>query len=189
MKATPMTLDEIQDEIIEDFRRFRDGMEKYEYIIALGREHPGMDDRWKTDEHSVPGCQATVWLRSERWDGRLHFWADSDSLINKGILALLLRVLNDQPPREDPGCQPARASSQQRKDWGSFVETHDSWLTSGRKQEAGDGFPPPCAIVSRRLRAIGFYGDPAADGPLFAPAVDGRRNPAEQYQTHTGSLC
>ncbi|MEJ2079556.1 MAG: SufE family protein [Acidobacteriota bacterium] len=100
MKATPMTLDEIQDEIIEDFRRFRDGMEKYEYIIALGREHPGMDDRWKTDEHSVPGCQATVWLRSERWDGRLHFWADSDSLINKGILALLLRVFNDQPPRE-----------------------------------------------------------------------------------------
>jgi cysteine desulfuration protein SufE len=100
MKATPMTLDEIQDEIIEDFRRFRDGMEKYEYIIALGKEHPGMDDRWKTDEHSVPGCQATVWLRSERWDGRLHFWADSDSLINKGILALLLRVLNNQPPRE-----------------------------------------------------------------------------------------
>ncbi len=100
MKATPMTLDEIQDEIIEDFRRFRDGMEKYEHIIALGKEHPGMDDRWKTDEHSVPGCQATVWLRSERWDERLHFWADSDSLINKGILALLLRVLNDQPPRE-----------------------------------------------------------------------------------------
>jgi cysteine desulfuration protein SufE len=100
MKATPMTLDEIQDEIIEDFRRFRDGMEKYEYIIALGKEHAGMDDRWKTDEHSVPGCQATVWLRSERWDGRLHFWADSDSLINKGILALLLRVLNNQPPRE-----------------------------------------------------------------------------------------
>ena len=100
MKATPMTLDEIQDEIIEDFRRFRDGMEKYEYIIALGKEHPGMDDRWKTDEHSVPGCQATVWLRSERWDGRLHFWADSDSLINKGILALLLRVLNNQPPRK-----------------------------------------------------------------------------------------
>lgn len=98
MNATSMTLDEIQDEIIEDFSRFSDGMEKYEYIIGLGKDHPDLDDRWKTDEHSVPGCQATVWLRSERRDGKLHFWADSDSLINKGILALLLRVLNDQPP-------------------------------------------------------------------------------------------
>lgn len=95
-----MTVNEIQDEIIADFGRFESGMEKYEYIIGLGREHPGMDDRWKTDDHSVPGCQATVWLRSECRDGRLHFWADSDSLINKGILALLLRVYSDQPPRE-----------------------------------------------------------------------------------------
>jgi cysteine desulfuration protein SufE len=95
-----MTLNEIQDGIVADFTRFADGMAKYEYIIGLGRQHPGMDERWKTDEYSVPGCQATVWLRSERRNGRLHFWADSDSLINKGILALLLRVFNDQPPRD-----------------------------------------------------------------------------------------
>lgn len=100
MKAATTALNQIQDEIIADFDRFGDGMEKYEYLIGLGKEHLGMDDRWKTDENSVPGCQATVWLRSERRDGRLHFWADSDSLINKGILALLLRVFNDQPPRE-----------------------------------------------------------------------------------------
>lgn len=93
-----MTLNQIQDEIVADFSRFEDGMEKYEYLIGLGKRHPGLDDRWKTDDYAVPGCQANVWLRSERTDGRLHFWADSDSMINRGMLALLLRVFNDRPP-------------------------------------------------------------------------------------------
>ncbi|MFZ0426872.1 MAG: SufE family protein [Acidobacteriota bacterium] len=95
-----MTLNDVQDSIVEEFRRFEDGLEKYGHLVELGRDHAGLDDRWKTDDHAVPGCQSTVWLRSERRDGTLHFSADSDSLITRGILSLLLRVFNDRPPGE-----------------------------------------------------------------------------------------
>lgn len=97
---TAGTLNERQDQIVADFRRFEDGMAKYRYLIELGKKHPGLDNVWKTDDHAVPGCQSTVWLRSERQGDRLRFWADSDSLITRGILVLLLRVFDNQPAGE-----------------------------------------------------------------------------------------
>lgn len=93
-----MRLQEIQEEIISEFDVFDDWMDKYEYIIDLGKELPIIDPLKKTDDRLIEGCQSKVWLDAEVIDGTMHFTADSDAIITKGIIGLLIRVLNKQTP-------------------------------------------------------------------------------------------
>ena len=96
-----MTINEIQDEIIDEFLLFGDWMEKYEYLIELGKSLPLIDEQYKTDDHLVRGCQSRVWLHARLGDdGKVYFTADSDAVITKGIIALLIRVLSGHAPRE-----------------------------------------------------------------------------------------
>jgi cysteine desulfuration protein SufE len=97
---SPVTINEAQNKIIRDFAELDDWFDKYEYLIGLGKQHPSLDDQFKTDEYALDGCQSQVWIRHERNNGHLHFQADSDSVIIKGILSLLLQVLNDRPPAD-----------------------------------------------------------------------------------------
>ncbi len=93
-----MTINEIQNEIVEEFSFFDDDwMQKYEYIIDLGKKLPLIDERFKDEEHLIKGCQSQVWLQAEMKDGAVEFTADSDAVITKGIIALLIRVLSGQP--------------------------------------------------------------------------------------------
>jgi cysteine desulfuration protein SufE len=94
------SINEIQDEIVEEFGIFDQWMDKYEYIIDLGKKMPLIDDQYKHDENLVPGCQSRVWLHAEIDDGRVKLTADSDAIITKGIIALLIRVLSAQPPAQ-----------------------------------------------------------------------------------------
>jgi cysteine desulfuration protein SufE len=89
-----------QQEIIDEFRIFDDWMEKYEYIIELGKELPRINDAKKTDDRLIEGCQSRVWLDAEVLDGKMNFTADSDAIITKGIIGLLIRVLNHESPKE-----------------------------------------------------------------------------------------
>src|SRR5690606_9652530 len=95
-----MTIKEQQDRIIEDFEVFGDWMEKYEYIIQLGKDLPLIDPKYKTDENLIRGCQSKVWLHAELKDGKLHFTADSDAVITKGLVGLVIQVLSDQAPKD-----------------------------------------------------------------------------------------
>ena len=92
------TIDQRAHEIVADFAMFDDWMGRYEYLIDLGREVPPIDPAYKTDAYKIHGCQSQVWIRPELREGRVRFTADSDALITKGLVSLLLRVLNDQPP-------------------------------------------------------------------------------------------
>ncbi len=92
-----------QDLLIEEFSFFSDWMEKYEYIIALGKSIPVIDDNYKTNDYLIKGCQSQVWLHAEVKDGKVYFSADSDALITKGIIALLIKVLSDQDADEIAG--------------------------------------------------------------------------------------
>ena len=91
-----MTIKEIQEEIIDEFSMFDDWMERYEYIIDLGKSLPIIDAAYKLDENLIKGCQSKVWLHSELKNDTLFFTADSDAILTKGIVALLLRVFSDQ---------------------------------------------------------------------------------------------
>jgi len=91
-----MTIKEIQEEIIDEFSMFDDWMERYEYIIDLGKSLPLIDAAYKLDENLIKGCQSKVWLYSELKEDTLVFTADSDAILTKGIVALLLRVFSDQ---------------------------------------------------------------------------------------------
>jgi cysteine desulfuration protein SufE len=93
-----MTLEEKQQEIIQDFAMFDDWMEKYEYIIELGKELPIIIESNKTDDRLIEGCQSRVWLDSQVDNGKMKFSADSDAIITKGIIGLLIRVLNNEAP-------------------------------------------------------------------------------------------
>lgn len=93
-----MTIDQRQEEIIQEFAMFDDWMEKYEYIIELGKELPLIDGSKKTDDRIIEGCQSKVWLDAEVKDGTLSFTADSDAIITKGIISLLIRVMNHETP-------------------------------------------------------------------------------------------
>ena len=93
-----MTLEDKQQEIIQDFAIFDDWMEKYEYIIELGKDLPIIEDTKKTDDRLIEGCQSRVWLESQVEDGKMNFYADSDAIITKGIIGLLIRVLNNESP-------------------------------------------------------------------------------------------
>ena len=95
-----MNINQIQDAIIDEFGCFDQWMDKYEYIIDLGKKLPIIDDRYKTEQHLIRGCQSRVWLRAEMQDGAIRFTADSDAIITKGIIALLVRVLADQKPED-----------------------------------------------------------------------------------------
>ncbi|CAJ2377004.1 MAG: SufE family protein [Gammaproteobacteria bacterium] len=95
-----MRINQIQDEIIEEFGAFDAWMDKYEYIIELGKKLPLIDPAHKVDGNLIRGCQSRVWLRAELNDGALRFTADSDAVITKGIIALLVRVLAGQKPEE-----------------------------------------------------------------------------------------
>jgi len=93
-----MTIKEIQEEIIEEFSMFDDWMERYEYIIELGKSLPMIDEENKLDENLIKGCQSRVWLYSELENDTIKFSADSDAILTKGIVALLLRVYSHQKP-------------------------------------------------------------------------------------------
>ncbi len=91
-----MTIKEIQEEIIDEFSMFDDWMERYEYIIDLGKSLAIIDSEYKVDENLIKGCQSKVWLHSELNNDKLIFTADSDAILTKGIVALLLRVFSEQ---------------------------------------------------------------------------------------------
>lgn len=94
------SIKEIEEEIIEEFSLFDDWMSKYEYIIELGKKLPLIDEKYKTEEYKVKGCQSQVWLNAELENGKLVYKADSDAIITKGLIALLIRVLSDQKPED-----------------------------------------------------------------------------------------
>ena len=95
-----MTINEIQDEIIEECSGFDDWIDKYQLLIDLGNEQAPLDEKYKTESNLIDGCQSRVWLQCDYTDGMLHFTAESDALIVKGIIALLIRVLTDHTPQE-----------------------------------------------------------------------------------------
>lgn len=95
-----MTINETQDEIIEEFTALDDWMDRYQMLIDLGEEQSPLADADKTEQNLIDGCQSRVWIVCEEKDGRLHFRADSDALIVKGLVALVLQVVNDHRPDE-----------------------------------------------------------------------------------------
>ena len=95
-----MTINEIQDEIIEEFSGFDDWMDKYQLLIDLGNEQEPLEEKYKTEQNLIDGCQSRVWLVADYDDEKIHFCAESDALIVKGIVALLIRVLSDHTPQE-----------------------------------------------------------------------------------------
>lgn len=95
-----MTINELQDEVIEDFSELSDWMDKYQMLIDLGNELESLDERYKTQSNLIDGCQSRVWLQCDEKEGKLYFTADSDALIVKGIIALLIRVVSGHTPRE-----------------------------------------------------------------------------------------
>lgn len=94
------TINELQDEVIEEFADFSDWMDKYQLLIDLGNEQPPLDTRYKTESNLIEGCQSRVWLQADYANGLLTFTAESDALIVKGIIALLIRVLSGHTPQE-----------------------------------------------------------------------------------------
>lgn len=95
-----MTINEIQDEIIDEFSGFDDWMDKYQLMIDLGNEQAPLDERYKVESNLIDGCQSRVWLQADYADGIITFTAESDALIVKGIVALLIRVLSGHTPQE-----------------------------------------------------------------------------------------
>ena len=94
------TIDELQQEVIEEFADFDDWMDKYQMLIDLGNEQAPLDPRYKTEQNLIDGCQSRVWLQADMEDGKVVFQAESDALIVKGIVALLIRVLSGHTPDE-----------------------------------------------------------------------------------------
>ena len=94
------SITEIENEIVEEFELFDDQMDKYEYIIDIGKKLPALDSKYMTDDFLVKGCQSKVWLHAYEKDGQLFFEADSNTAITKGIIALLVRVLTGQSAKE-----------------------------------------------------------------------------------------
>lgn len=93
-----MTIKEIQEEIVDEFTMLEDWMDRYEYIIELGKSLPLIKEEYKLEENLISGCQSKVWLHSEVKNDEIEFTADSDAILTKGIVALLLRVFNGQKP-------------------------------------------------------------------------------------------
>lgn len=95
-----MTIHDKEREVVEEFSMFEDWMEKYEYIIELGKDLPIISEDRKIEDNLIKGCQSRVWVSSDFKEGKIHFTADSDAIITKGIIALLVRVLSDEKPEE-----------------------------------------------------------------------------------------
>jgi len=95
-----MNINEIQDEIIAEFSDFDDWMDRYQMLIDMGSEQEPLEEKYKTEQNLIDGCQSRVWLQADMVDGKLQFRAESDALIVKGIVALLVRVLTDHTPQE-----------------------------------------------------------------------------------------
>ena len=95
-----MTQDKIQEEIIEEFSMFDDWLDKYDYIISLSESLPAIDPAKRTDKYLIEGCQSRVWVSSELSEGKMKYTADSDAIITKGIIALLIRVMDGRSPEE-----------------------------------------------------------------------------------------
>lgn len=95
-----MTTKEVQDQIIEEFALFDDWNDKYEYIIDMGKKLPPLDEKYKTEANKIKGCQSNVWLHATKQEGKIHFEADSDAVIVKGLVSMLIRVLSDRTPDE-----------------------------------------------------------------------------------------
>lgn len=95
-----MTINEAQDEVIEEFSDFSDWMDKYQLLIDLGNEQEPLDNKYKTESNLIDGCQSRVWLQADYVDGKIIFTAESDALIVKGIIALLIRILSGHTPQE-----------------------------------------------------------------------------------------
>ena len=95
-----MTINEAQDEVIEEFSDFTDWMDKYQLLIDLGNEQKPLDDKYKTESNLIDGCQSRVWLQADYEDGKIYFTAESAALIVKGIIALLIRVLSGHTTQE-----------------------------------------------------------------------------------------
>jgi cysteine desulfuration protein SufE len=95
-----MNIKEIQNEIVDEFSMFDDWMERYEYIIELGKGLPIIEDQYKTEDNIIKGCQSKVWVHAEEKDGKVVFTADSDAILTKGIIAILIRAFSNQTPAE-----------------------------------------------------------------------------------------
>ena len=95
-----MTINERQDAVIEEFQDFDDWMDKYQLLIDLGNDQEPLDEKYKTESNLIEGCQSRVWLQADYEDGKIHFQAESDALIVKGIVSLLIRVLDNQTPQD-----------------------------------------------------------------------------------------
>ena len=93
-------INEIQEEIVEEFGMFEDWMQRYEYMIELGKSLPLIQEKYKTEDNLIKGCQSKVWLHAELQDDRLLFTADSDAIITKGIIAIRIRVFSNQKPKD-----------------------------------------------------------------------------------------
>jgi len=94
------TIQKIQEEIIEDFELFDDWMQKYEYLIDLGKDLAPIKEQYKTEDNLIKGCQSRVWLHAEHSEGKIIFTADSDAIMTKGIVAILINVLSNQEPKD-----------------------------------------------------------------------------------------
>lgn len=95
-----MQIQKIQDEIVDEFAMFEDWMQRYEYMIDLGKSLPLIEEQYKTDDNIIRGCQSKVWVHAELEDNKLVFTADSDAIITKGIIAILIRAFSNQKPAD-----------------------------------------------------------------------------------------
>jgi cysteine desulfuration protein SufE len=95
-----MTIEEVQNEIIDEFSMFEDWEERYQYMIDLGKTLPLIEDQYKTDDNIIKGCQSKVWVHANMTDDKINFTADSDAIITKGIIAILIRAFSNQHPKD-----------------------------------------------------------------------------------------
>jgi cysteine desulfuration protein SufE len=94
-----MNIEEIQEEIVDEFSMFEDWMQRYEYMIELGKSLPLIEEKYRTEDNIIKGCQSKVWVHAELKDDKLFFTADSDAIITKGIIAILIRAFSGQRPK------------------------------------------------------------------------------------------
>ena len=158
-----MTINEIQDEIIEEFSGFDDWMDKYQLLIDLGNELTPLDERYKNEDNLINGCQSRVWIKADYHDGKVLFTAESDALIVKGLIALLLRVLSGHTPQEildadlyfidEIGLRdhlsPTRSNGllamwKQIRVYALAYKTHEDAYTSDDRDAPHDGGGVPC---------------------------------------------
>lgn len=127
-----MTIQETEQQIIEEFANFDEWIDKYAYIIDLGRECPPIDEKDKTEANLIKGCQSRVWVSCEYRDGKVFFKADSDAVITKGIISLLIRVYSGQTPQDILGNEPVFIDQIGLKE--HLSPTRSNGLTSMLKQ-------------------------------------------------------